>query len=184
MGEGDSDGGVVVTAGDTEIVAFGLECDGVGDVVGGFVSATVGVMTGCARNGEAELADAADADCWATCALTTPCVVIRSWLPLTSRPTRSTAVSVTAVITTQESSHPRARVSGRPGPRRPPSLVNQKRPRGDSLGLESRRGGSNWSGSCSSDTSSFSAVSGASGVKAPSRWCGNLGTVGACSLRY
>ncbi|HEY0869337.1 MAG TPA: hypothetical protein VGD55_02970 [Acidothermaceae bacterium] len=69
-GDGDTGGGVVFTAGVTETEAFGLECDGLGDVVGSFVGATVGVMTGCARNGEAELADAADADCWATCALT------------------------------------------------------------------------------------------------------------------
>ena len=69
--DGDGDcGGVVVTVGVAETEAFVLACGGLGDVVGGLVGATVGVLTGCARNGEAELADAADADCWATCALT------------------------------------------------------------------------------------------------------------------
>jgi hypothetical protein len=47
--DGDGDcGGVVVTAGDAETEAFGLECDGLGEVVGGFVGAIalVGVITG------------------------------------------------------------------------------------------------------------------------------------------
>jgi hypothetical protein len=63
----------------------------------------------------ADAAEAADADCAATCLATTSGVVIRPSLPLTSRPTRSTAVKVTAVIKTHESSQPNASVSGRPG---------------------------------------------------------------------
>ena len=43
-GEGDG-GGVVVTAAVADTEAFGLECDGLGDVVGGLVGATDGVMT-------------------------------------------------------------------------------------------------------------------------------------------
>jgi hypothetical protein len=71
-GDGDGGGGVVVTVGVGEI--FGLTRDTLGDVVGGLVvtATPVGVMTGCGGIGDAELADAADADCWATWALTTP----------------------------------------------------------------------------------------------------------------
>jgi hypothetical protein len=122
VGEGETGGGVVVVAA-ALTVGLGLTvgCDTVGVAVGDVLGVRVvaaGVITG-PLGGAAELADAADADCWATCALTTPWV-IRSWLPLTSRPTRLTAVRVTAVITTHESNHPNASVSGRPGPRRPP----------------------------------------------------------------
>jgi hypothetical protein len=126
-GDGDDGfggGGLVegATGGEVEGVTLMigvLEVVGVGDGVG------VGVMDGGATGGvvvrAAELADAAEADCAATCLLTTSCGTISPWLPLTSRPTRSTAVNVTAVITTQESSQPSASVSGRPGRRRPPS---------------------------------------------------------------
>lgn len=184
LGDGDCGGGVVVTAGLAEIL--GLMCGTLGDVVGGLALTVtlVGVMTGGGRIGDAELADAADADCWATWALTTFWVMTRFWLPLTSRPTRSTAVSVTAVITTQESNHPSASVSGRPARRRPPSMGSQNRRRGDSLRLGSRRRETSWSGSCSSDTSSFSAVWGRCGVKPSSRWCGNLGTAVPVHPRY
>jgi hypothetical protein len=47
-GDGDCGGGVVVTAGVAETEGFGLAWGGLGDVDGGLVGATVGVMTGCA----------------------------------------------------------------------------------------------------------------------------------------
>jgi len=144
VGEGDCGGGVVVVAARVAVGDdLGLTRGTLGDCVGGLtVIEAVGVMTGRGVNGDAELADAADADCCATCALTTPWVVTRFWLPLTSRPTRSTAVSVTAVITTHDTSHPNASVSGRPAPRRLPSVGTLKRRRGGSFGLGSRPGGS------------------------------------------
>jgi hypothetical protein len=155
VGEGETGGGVVVVAAGLGVgLGFALTFATVGVAVGdvlGVTIAAVGVITGRLGGGAAELADAADADCCATCALTNCWVVTKSWLPLTSRPTRSTAVRVTAVITTHESNHPRARVSGRPAPRRPPSArmradrnrVRKPARRGDSFGFESRRGGSN-----------------------------------------
>jgi hypothetical protein len=69
----------------------------------------------------ADAADAADADWAATCCSMPAWLLMSPWLPLTSRPTCSTAVSVTAVISTQDNSQPSASVSGRPGMRRPPS---------------------------------------------------------------
>jgi hypothetical protein len=47
LADGDG-GGVVATVGVAETDAFGLECDGLGDVVGGLVGpgVLVGVMTG------------------------------------------------------------------------------------------------------------------------------------------
>lgn len=124
-GDGDFAGGLEGggAGGDVEGVTFtGAILEAVG--VGG-VNVGVWTMTGGAASAvgvrAAELAEAAEADCAATCLLMAPGVVIRPWLPLTSRPTRSTAVYVTAVMTTQESSQPSARVSGRPGRRRLPS---------------------------------------------------------------
>jgi hypothetical protein len=81
------------------------------------VATEAGAWTGDAELA-ADAADAADADWTATWCATPACVVMSPWLPLTSRPTCSTAVSVTAVMTTHESSQPSARVSGRPGSRR------------------------------------------------------------------
>jgi hypothetical protein len=138
VGDGETGGGVVVVAAGLGVLGLGLTvgCETVGVTVGdvlGVTVAAVGMITGRVGGGDAELADAADADCWATCALTTPWVM-RSRLPLTSRPTRSTAVKVTAVITTHESNHPKASVSGRPAPRRRSSGRRQKR--------RPRRGGS------------------------------------------
>jgi hypothetical protein len=125
VGDGDFGGGLEdgATGGD-------VDGDGLADVVCAATGGSVGVlegMTAAETTGrtvgvaDAELAVAAEADCSATCCLTTPWEVTRSWLPLTSRPTRSTAVNVTAVITTHESNQPNARVSGRPGRRRPRS---------------------------------------------------------------
>jgi hypothetical protein len=111
-GAGGEVDGVTLTGVVREEVGAGGDCVGVGAMKGAAES-SVGVRA-------AELAEAADADCAATCRLTTSCGTIRPWLPLTSRPTRSTAVKVTAVIKTQESSQPSASVSGRPGRRRPP----------------------------------------------------------------
>jgi hypothetical protein len=152
LGEGDGGGGVVVVAAGLVLgLGLALAFGTVGLAVGegfGVTDAPVGVMTGRLGGGAAELADAADADCWATCALTTCWVVTRSWLPLTSRPTRSTAVRVTAVITTHDSNHPNASVSGRPAPRRPSvrtlplgaPLLRAEKPRRQNR--RSRRGGS------------------------------------------
>ncbi len=98
-------------------VWLGATTGAVGLLVGSTAGATeVGACTGDAELADA--ADAADADCTAAWCATPACVAMRPWLPLTSRPTCSTAVSVTAVMTTQESSQPSARVSGRPGSRR------------------------------------------------------------------
>jgi hypothetical protein len=131
-GDGDSDfgGGLEdgVAGGDVDGVTLtGTDLEAVGDAVDGVgVGATNG-GDGCSVGvvWAAELADAsdaADADCAATCRKTASGVVIRPWLPLTSRPTRSTAVKVTPVIKTQESSQPSASVSGRPGRRRQPPV--------------------------------------------------------------
>ena len=114
-GAGGEVDGVTLTVAVLEIVGVGSAGDGGRETSGG-VGFGVGVWA-------AKLAEAADADCAATCLLTTVCVVIRPWLPLTSRPTRSTAVNVTAVIRTHESSQPSAKVSGRPGRRQPPSAA-------------------------------------------------------------
>jgi len=125
VGEEDFGGGVdgAVMVGDVDAVGL---ADGVCVTLGVGVTDFDGLMRTGATGGsdgvlDAELADAADADCAATCLATTPEDVTRSWLPLTSRPTRSTAVRVTAVMSTHESNQPNARVSGRPGRRRPPS---------------------------------------------------------------
>jgi hypothetical protein len=149
-----------------------------------------GVMTGSIGFAEAELADAAEADWAATCWLMTPCGVTRPWLPLTSRPTRCTAVRVTAVMTTHERNQPRARVSGRPAQLRLPSGCCAGRrnpryqgPRGPELGSfsgrsEPRRSGPGWS-----DTPAFSADWWRYGVKGLSSWRANLGTSGLIGCR-
>jgi hypothetical protein len=69
-----------------------------------------GLVVGFAR---ADDSDAADCEAAST-ALATPPWVESCCVPLTSCPTRSTAVSVMVVTTAQESSHPSARVRGRP----------------------------------------------------------------------
>jgi len=112
-GAGGEVDGVTLTGVVFEVVGDGAVGDGGGTTTTG-AGFGVGVWA-------AELAEAAEADCAATRCLTTVCVVIRPCVPLTSRPTRSTAVNVTAVIRTHESNQPSARVSGRPGRRRPPS---------------------------------------------------------------
>jgi fermentation-respiration switch protein FrsA (DUF1100 family) len=128
VGDGDFVGGAL----DEGAAGADVDSDGLADVVcAAALGVIVGVfdgMTATEATGrgagvvmDAELADAAEADCAATCCLTRPWEVTRSWLPLTSRPTRSTAVNVTAVMSTQESNQPSARVSGRPGRHRPPS---------------------------------------------------------------
>lgn len=109
VGDGDGDG---LTGAVFEMVGAGGDWVGVGVMEGG-----AGFGVGVRAAELAEAAFAADADCAATCLATTSGVVIRPSLPLTSRPTRSTAVRVTAVIRTQESSQPSARVRGRPGRR-------------------------------------------------------------------
>src|SRR5665213_46377 len=133
---------------------------------------------------DAEFADAADADCSATFCLMTPCGVISPWLPLTSRPTRSTAVRVTAVISTQESSQPSARVSGRPGSRR--LIAAGAWNRADASPRHHRHHRPRGPVACSggllcSNTCPFSADLSRSGVKALSRWQPNLGPAGAVS---
>src|SRR5665213_1735119 len=133
---------------------------------------------------DAEFADAADADCSATFCLMTPCGVISPWLPLTSRPTRSTAVRVTAVISTQESSQPSARVSGRPGSRR--LIAAGAWNRADASPRHHRHHRPRGPVACSggllrSDTCPFSVDLGRSGVKALSRWRPNLGQADAVS---
>jgi two-component system, OmpR family, KDP operon response regulator KdpE len=180
-------GGVVV--GDTLLFA-GVVCAGVGVgrtglAVGVSVADATTIGTGVS---EAELADAADADCAATFCLMTPCVVISPWLPLTSRPTRSTAVRVTAVIRTQESSQPSASVSGRPGSRRLIAAgawnAADASPRHDrDPGPRGPRGPAACSGGLlRSDTCPFSVDLGRSGVKALSRWRANLGQANAVSV--
>ncbi len=121
FGGGWDDGGAGGTVATFETVGLAaVVCATLGVGVGFFDCAAETAATGgCVGVTDAVLADAADADWAATCCLTTPCEVTRSWLPLTSRPTRSTAVNVTAVISTHESSQPSASVSGRPGRRRP-----------------------------------------------------------------
>ena len=78
--------------------------------LGGPVAA--GLVTGFAL----ALADDCDAADWeaAATALATPPWVESCCVPLTSCPTRSTAVSVMAVTTAHESTQPSARVRGRP----------------------------------------------------------------------
>jgi two-component system KDP operon response regulator KdpE len=124
----------------------------------------------------AKLAEAAEADCAATRCFTTFCGVIKPWVPLTSRPTRSTAVSVTAVIRTQESSQPSASVSGRPGRRRPPSA------RAPATAAATRRHHGRSSEGFGWDTCPFSADLRRSGVKALSRCRANLGLADAASV--
>ena len=99
-----------------------------------------------------------------------PCALSRSWVPLTSRPTCSTAVKVTAVISTHESTQPKARVSGRPNHTRPPSLARR---RGGSLAASSCADGQP-SGPLSCATSPFSARRGGCGVKRLSKPLGGL----------
>jgi hypothetical protein len=126
VGDGDGEattataGGEVVGVieGFTDGVWLGGATGGAGLLVGKTAVATeAGACTGDAELADA--ADAADADWAATCCLMPACVVMSPWLPLTSRPTCSTAVRVTAVMTTQDSSQPSASVSGRAGSRRP-----------------------------------------------------------------
>ncbi len=120
FGGGLEDGGAGGEVEGVALIEAVLEMDGDGGAGDGGRVTSGGDRVRSRSVGAAELAEAAEADCAATLCLTTVCVVIRPWLPLTSRPTRSTAVRVTAVIRTQESSQPIASVSGRPGRRRPP----------------------------------------------------------------
>jgi hypothetical protein len=121
-------------------------------------------------------ADAADADCAATCLLT-PWAVKRSVFPVTSWLMCSTAVNVTAVITTHESSQPMAMVNGLRANRRLPSPGSPKRrapgvrgvlPRGSCASLP-RGGRDGEPGPSSSGTPSLSAPARRPGVKAISK---------------
>lgn len=164
----------------------GVGCAAVGATAGAVLAgAPSATTTGAIGFREAELADAAEADWAATCCLMAPCVVSRPWLPLTSRPTRCTAVNVTAVITMQDRNQPSASVRGRPAQLRLPSACCVGRrnpryqgPRGTELGSlsgrsEPRRSGPDWSA-----TLALSAEWGRYGVKGLSRWRANLGTSG------
>jgi hypothetical protein len=149
VGDGEC-GGVVVGAGaGGGVVGFG-NADLVvttGATVGRMLAAVLSVDTAGLGVGGCDdgVTTAIDVEA-AAIGCGSPCALSRFELSLTSRPTRSTAVSVTAVISTHDNTQPRASVSGRPArPRR-------RSPRGS------------WGGCCD-DTPSFSAQACGPGVK-------------------
>ncbi len=138
----------------TYSTAFAGTTNGVGEAVGvGVLGAAVGtlageagglvdrlargladwVVAGAASTGAAVLGAttvglAAGGDGAVDCVAVAcgPRALSKSWVPLTSRPTCSTAVKVTAVIKMHDSTQPTARVRGRPNQPRPPSLARRR----------------------------------------------------------
>jgi hypothetical protein len=104
---------------------------GWGDAVGVVEGATVGLVA----DGRGELAvscaladAAADDDCAATIWVTAFGERTCGCAPVTSWPTRSTAVSVTAVMRAHDTSQPTARPSGRPVQRAARPAPSSRRP--------------------------------------------------------